>query len=419
MKKIILLVILNFFCLNIYFSQSNTPCGAPLLTVNTLNCSYVTGTTVGATYQNDAANGGTPSCGFPGTPDVWYSFIVPASGAVSVATTAGTITDGAMAVYHGPCNNLQFIDCSDDAGASFMPIIDRTDFIPGDTIHIRFWNAGSSSTGTFHICLVQAHSDCHAASFICNQMEVFPQNALGNGTITELMGQSNICGSPEFQSHWLKFKIGNSGTLVFMIYPDSTATGFYPDYDWVLFQDNNPNFCTNYDTVNPPNPVACNASSSMGANGITGIDPSGTSYFTPPGPGNPMCPSINVNAGEIYYMVLNNANATQSGFQIHFTGTATLDCNQSVDVENTDNAGFSENYIEPNPASDLITINTGIMLREAMTLNIYTVLGQLAGSETIWHNKQQINVSYLTNGVYITELVSKNKRQNNKLIIRK
>lgn len=90
------------------------------------------------------------------------------------------------------------------------------------------------------------------------------------------------CAGPEYQSHWIKFRILNSGTLIFMINPDTLAVGIYPDYDWVLFQDNNPDFCTNYDPNNPQILVACNTSSSMGVNGETGIDPSGVSLYTHP-----------------------------------------------------------------------------------------------------------------------------------------
>ena len=65
------------------FTQSNTPCsGAPILAVNA-TCTYTAGTTVGATYQSNAANFGAVSCGSSG-PDVWYSFTAAASGNVTV-----------------------------------------------------------------------------------------------------------------------------------------------------------------------------------------------------------------------------------------------------------------------------------------------------------------------------------------------
>ena len=119
---------------------------------------------MGANYQNDTANGGTPKCASPGAPDVWFAFVVPPSGVVSITTTEGTITDGGMAVYAGPCYNPVFIECDDDDANGMMPVIDRTDFIPGDTIYIRFWKGWSSGTGTFNLCIIESHSDCRAAT---------------------------------------------------------------------------------------------------------------------------------------------------------------------------------------------------------------------------------------------------------------
>ena len=67
------------------FAQGNNPCTAVELTVNT-SCVLVDGTTVGASYQFDAANGGIPSCGNVDgkPPDVWYFFVAPATGNVII-----------------------------------------------------------------------------------------------------------------------------------------------------------------------------------------------------------------------------------------------------------------------------------------------------------------------------------------------
>ena len=136
------------------FGQSDTPCGAPVLPVN-VGCVNTAGTTVGATYQNNAANGGTPGCGAPGAPDVWYSFVAPASGSVEINTTQGSFTDGAMALYNGPCGSPTIIECDDDDGPGLMPYLANTGLTPGATYYIRFWRYGSN-TGTFNICVTAA-----------------------------------------------------------------------------------------------------------------------------------------------------------------------------------------------------------------------------------------------------------------------
>lgn len=151
MRRFILIFSTVLFATYLSFGQSDTPCGAPILIVNGDSCVLILATTVGASYQNNPANGGTPACASPGAPDVWYAFIVPSSGAVAVTTTSGTITDGGLEVYTGPCTNLQFIECDDDDAYDMMPVIDRTDYTPGDTIYVRFWKGWGAGTGTFNI----------------------------------------------------------------------------------------------------------------------------------------------------------------------------------------------------------------------------------------------------------------------------
>src|SRR3989338_461426 len=154
-------------------SQSNTPCSAPPLLTPSTNCVNTVGTTVGATYQTNAANGGTPTCASPGAPDVLYSFVAPAGGQVTLQTTAGTITDGGMALYSGSCpNTFTQIACDDDSGPGLMPQILATGLTPGVTYFIRFWEYGSG-TGTFSICVtipapLEPNTNCSSPDPICS-----------------------------------------------------------------------------------------------------------------------------------------------------------------------------------------------------------------------------------------------------------
>lgn len=100
-----------------------------------------------------------PSCipnGYLGN-NIWFTFIVPASGEVIISTSALQITDGVMSVYSGGCLNLTEIICVDDAqGFIPMPETHLTGLLPGDVILIRFWGYGGYVTGqvgTFGICV--------------------------------------------------------------------------------------------------------------------------------------------------------------------------------------------------------------------------------------------------------------------------
>ncbi|MBL7882718.1 MAG: pre-peptidase C-terminal domain-containing protein, partial [Bacteroidia bacterium] len=152
------------------FSQGDTPCAAVSLTPNA-SCTYTAGTTVGASYQSNAANGGTPSCASPGAPDVWYSFVAPAGGTVTITTQAGTITDGGMSLYSATtCSTgLTQLACNDDA-VGLMPQINQSGLTAGATYYIRVWKY-SSGTGTFGICITlpaapPANDNCTGATLL-------------------------------------------------------------------------------------------------------------------------------------------------------------------------------------------------------------------------------------------------------------
>ena len=386
--------------LNLWFfqgyAQSDTPCGAPFLAVNTDSCGYVAGTTDGATYQNDVFNGGTPPCASPGSPDVWYRIIVPVSRAIAITTKQGTITDGGMAVYTGDCNNLTLIGCNDEGAGNMMPVIDRSDFVAGDTIYIRFWKAWGTTTGTFNTCVIESHSDCISATFLCNDKH-FPKCTYGPGSHFDAFSDYN-CGITEYQSQWLTFNFLTSGTFIFTIFPDTLAPGIFPDYDWMLFQNNN-SFCNVYDSSYAP--LICNASSSQGLLGSTGLDSTGVSNNVPAGPGNHFCPVLNVNAGDNYYLFINNFSISSSGYSITFDGTALMNCNQIVGVAQQPETPFSIN-IYPNPATSNIIIETEQKsVPIAIGIEIISIEGQTIESFRAVNNKTTIDLTNFSRGVYI------------------
>jgi subtilisin-like proprotein convertase family protein len=98
-------------------------------------------------------SGGTnPGCANYAGGDVWFYVIVPASGDVTLAGGAGTITDGGMAAYVGSdCNNLAQVGCDDDSGPGFLPTLSLQGLNPGDTLWIQYWQFGGG-TGTFDLC---------------------------------------------------------------------------------------------------------------------------------------------------------------------------------------------------------------------------------------------------------------------------
>lgn len=128
---------------------NDEPCDAIPLTVNP-TCTYETYYNEGAT---PTAGYPDPSCGNYQGGDVWFSVTVPAGGNLVLDCIQGVVTDGAMAVYSGDCNNLTEVACDDNSSSNgLMPKITLTGLNPGDQLWVRFWEYGNDNNGTFGIC---------------------------------------------------------------------------------------------------------------------------------------------------------------------------------------------------------------------------------------------------------------------------
>lgn len=221
MIKLLLILSLSAFAFNAT-SQSNTPCGvlgAPLLLVNA-TCVPTNGTSNGASYQSNQNNGGTPPCANPGSPDVWYQFIAPAGGEVALEMAAGTMTDGAMALYSGGCpNNFNLIECDDDSGPGLMPQITATGLAPGAVYYIRIWQWGSGS-GTFSICLtiptpLSPNTNCDNPDPICSGTPInFTANTGAPSAEQTNPGNDYGCLATTPNPSWYYLEIDNGGNLI-------------------------------------------------------------------------------------------------------------------------------------------------------------------------------------------------------------
>lgn len=146
-QKIILLISLVITFGNCALLRSqNVPCSAIHLAVN--NPDFQTFST------NGLNNSGvpTPACVGNVSNDIWFEVTSTATGYLNFITLPNSLTDMAMAIYTGSCNNLEEIACSTDdhCGNSIMPIIHFYDLLPGTTYYIRLWNELGGS-GTFDI----------------------------------------------------------------------------------------------------------------------------------------------------------------------------------------------------------------------------------------------------------------------------
>lgn len=128
--------------------SNDDPCNAIVLTP-TPACSYTTYSNLCATNTSGVT---APGCGNYLGSDVWFKVTTPASGALTITTQAGLMTDGAMAIYSGTCSSLTLVSCNDN-GTTYMPTLSVTGATPGTIYFIRMWEYGNDNNGSFGICV--------------------------------------------------------------------------------------------------------------------------------------------------------------------------------------------------------------------------------------------------------------------------
>lgn len=90
--------------------------------------------------------------------DVWYTVPVPASGSMTIQTTASGsngITDTVLQVYAGNCTELVPVDCDNDGGEDNFAILTLSGRTAGEILYIRAFGTWGTS-GAFKIAAYDA-----------------------------------------------------------------------------------------------------------------------------------------------------------------------------------------------------------------------------------------------------------------------
>ncbi|MDO7873375.1 fibronectin type III domain-containing protein [Hymenobacter sp. ASUV-10] len=172
--------------------------GATALTVQAGSCTTPTsGTNVDATDSGVA----DPACSSYLGGDVWYRFVVPAGGAVTVETGQGSgtsVSDTGLALYTGTCASLTEIACDDDAGTGAFSLITATGLTPGATVYARVFAYDNAEIGTFTICVSTPGdlivSTAQSGSGTYNNVTV------QNGGVLSMNGNLTVTGTVTVQS---------------------------------------------------------------------------------------------------------------------------------------------------------------------------------------------------------------------------
>jgi len=114
------------------------------------------------TFDNSSASDSgieaPPYGGYAGN-DLWFSFIMPASGFVNLMIAGGTMTDPAIAIYEGPCDDpkLLYVILDNNCDDSNDPAVSLNELIPGNEYFIRIWAQDGSANGTASVLLTQSY----------------------------------------------------------------------------------------------------------------------------------------------------------------------------------------------------------------------------------------------------------------------
>ncbi len=152
------------------------------------------------------------------------------------------------------------------------------------------------------------NNDCINATLLCTDGS-FTGASTGPGISSEGCAGCNI--SENFSS-WYKIIVSAPGTMALNIVPNNSAQ----DYDFALYRSNS---CTSLGS-----PVRCSYAATSGTTGMRPVETdTGEDVY-----GNGWVDDLAVNAGDVFYLMVNKWDPGGSGFQVDwvFSGGASISC---------------------------------------------------------------------------------------------
>lgn len=317
---------------------TNDNCNTPIVLPNVANyCSapaqYIN---VGATPSGY----GPATCFGTATNDVWFSFVAQATDVTVVVRGAaqqapgGTLRNPQIALYAGTCGGtINQLACHSSTNNTHIAEMSKSGLFVGTTYLIRV-QGFNNATGTFQLCINNFNppaiptSDCPTAALLCDKSPFVVKSVTGAGNnITELNDATCFFGGApsnyESNSTWFVWICDQPGTLTFTLTPLSPPD----DLDFVVYRlPNGVGNCQGKQVVR------CMASGDFNfpspCMGPTGLREGETRTSIPAGCGfqNPTtwAAPLNMQAGEVYALCVNNFTSSGNGFSIEFGGTGTF-----------------------------------------------------------------------------------------------
>lgn len=259
----------------------------------------------------------------------------------------------------------------------------------------------------------QQHKDCDDPLMLCGPSPFRIETSFGSGI--EDSQVSNSCVMIEFSSIWIEINIMTAGDLVFEITPDDIMV----DLDFIVFKIED-NDCESKSIIR------CMASGITGGAtmeenmpclGATGLAFGETDVTENPGcttGDNNFLAPLEAEEGDQYMIMISDFSESLQGYQINFSGTATIDCitTSSDDISKIDQAPlFSSSTIE-----DQLLVTTHSFDGQAK-LQIYSLNGTTLFNQNIQENESVLVNNLTLGGMYLIVLNTNKSIVSEKVIL--
>lgn len=227
-------------------------------------------------------------------------------------------------IYDGPTTNDRLI--AGYNGFSVPATVTASTNNPGGCLTLKFvsnWNGRDAGWSAFISCAASGglppsypdNRDCYNSTLVCSDANIGGNNT-GAG-MGELFSNWVPCAyTGEDQANWFYFRMTSGGTVGLAIDPGPTI-----DYDFAIWGPYSSLMCP----VNTfDNPVRCSYSQYGGLTGLVDT----ASDVSEDANGDKWVQSINVNAGELYVLYINNYSISSTAFTLawNLTNGASLNC---------------------------------------------------------------------------------------------
>lgn len=328
-----------------------------------------TGTTVGATLDEDSAPDGFGAD--MDAPNLWYSFTGSGFEETVTLNLCGSSYDCSVLVYTGSSGNLTLVAGNDDdptCGAAPLNTRSRLNFISDGTTtyFIAVEGYQPTSTGAFTMDVTcagvtppaVANQTCgEALALEINNTDYESDNSFGNVSVT----QPSCDSFGSVQDVWFSFVAPAEGTVNCTLTNGTMTSGNFNVYS---------GDCATLTAVTG----ACNANLTTPTTEVmTGL-----------------------TAGATYYVQVWSNFAEQGTFNLKLA-------NPSLAVSNFDTSEFS---VYPNPVSGILSIN---FQKNVNAIAVYNMVGQEVLSKTSSNSISQVDMSSLTNGIYMVKVYADNQ----------